>query len=114
MRKEIRITVLNVSVLMETELGEFKEDLKPCMRIKYAEFEKSIGELTSFAYGQLEERSYIVYIRQTLTASHTANLCASLSARILKDMGLQTAFLVGNVAEELFKELYSNESLNMN
>lgn len=114
MKKEIVITVLNARVLVETELGAFKEDLKACLRDKYAEFEKEVSELTTYAYGQLEGRGYIVFISKTLNASQTANLCASLSARILKDIGLQIEFLIGNVAEELFKEMYSNETINMN
>lgn len=115
MMKEIKITTLNAIILWETEKNQFRGKLvrKEAQDI-YDRMEKAIDETSAYNVEALGSRGYAVYTKGMLPAAKLANLCAALAARILSEIGVMNAFLVGNVAEELFREMNVNENIQSN
>lgn len=115
MMKEIKITTLNATILWETEKNQFdgKFVSKEAQDI-YEKMEKAVDETTVFICEALGNRGYVVYTNGRIPSAKLANLCAALAVRILSEIGALNVFLVGNVAEELFREMNVNENIQSN
>ncbi len=115
MTKEIKITTLNATILWETEKNGFDgQFITKESRDMYAKMEGTIDGTTNYSAEKVGTRTYVVYTNGKLPSPKLANLCAAMAMRILNDIGMLNLFLVGNVTEEIFREMHVNENIQNN